>query len=282
MDSPRCPYCSRPVIYDSELLALVCPACGMVLDSNPIDAYAPPVYSDKDDARWWSGGFTYRVIDKGVGSTLKTGDELEALSREKPVLYKTLKILNQKYVKLLSLDKCTVETAGKMLHEALDGVTGTVFTSKLESLVKTVLVISSRLCGHETRPELLFGRRGHHLKEMMDTLEKFPALRKYYVPGNRDQILENYLLKVLTCLENSNIVPADRAGEIFVKTKEHVELVKTRYKGRNLAGIAVALIYRVAKSMGMPTTYSNMVKCIGFSERNLETYSRLVKRILGY
>lgn len=165
----ECPYCrSIDIIFDAEFQIYVCQQCGSVVEEKPI--YQGQEVFDKDGSvSRYSGAFTHRVHDHGVGSTEISGSlrrhikqgrtwvarNLDArVSKEDKKLVKALKELNE-LIKQIKPPKSVGETAAEILQRVIKDLN--IKEQTLKRIVIASLYLAYKMCGIP-RPAKIYAR----------------------------------------------------------------------------------------------------------------------------
>lgn len=165
----ECPFCrSANILFDAEFQIYVCQSCGSVLEDKPL--YQGQEVFDRDGATSrYSGAFTHRVHDHGVGSTEISGSlrrhikqgrtwvarNLDArVNKEDKRLVRALKELNE-LIKQIKPPKSVGETAAEILQKVIRELS--VKEQTLKRVVIASLYLAYKMCGMP-RPAKIYAK----------------------------------------------------------------------------------------------------------------------------
>lgn len=245
----KCPVCEGlSILFDAVLQAYVCSSCGTVIDEKPF--YQGHESYDKNGCvPRYSGSFTHRVHDHGVGSTEISGNlryhikhgrtwvarNIDArISKENKRLVKALKELNE-LVKRVRPPKSVSETAGEIIQKIIKNLN--VKEQTLRKIVIASLYLAYKTCGLP-RPAKVFAKElgidegdlwegMRKIREVCDNAKVKPDMfePRYYV---------NYISTRLKMPPEA----AALACELLASLKESLTI-----SGRSPASLAAAAVY---------------------------------------
>ncbi|MEM0000874.1 MAG: transcription initiation factor IIB family protein [Desulfurococcaceae archaeon] len=245
----RCHVCKNTsILFDAELQAYVCPSCGLVIDEKPF--YQGHESFDKDGhVPRYSGSFTHRVHDHGVGSTEISGSikyhikqgrtwvarNIDArINKENRKVVKALKELND-LVKRVKPPKSVSETAGEILQKVIKNLN--VKEQTLRKIVIASLYMAYKVCGLP-RPAKIFVKEVG--AEESDLWEGIRKIREVYSDAKiQPEAFEPryYVNYIVTKLSMPSEVAA-LASELLANLKEGLTI-----SGKSPAGLAAAAVY---------------------------------------
>lgn len=245
----KCSYCgNEEVLYDFNSHIIVCSRCGTVIDDHPALPDTDRYLRD-DSVPRYSGSFTHRVHDHGVGSTEIAGNlrrhiqegrtwvarNIDAkISKQDKKLVKALKELNE-LAKRLGAPSVVAETAGEILHKVARDANFKEQT--LKKIVAASLFVAYKKCGYP-RPVKLFSKEvGMSEREIWEGLRRLSELDKESVSVASASEPRSYVNYIVSSLKLPQEVGA-LASEILTKTKEHPLI-----SGKSPASMAAAAVY---------------------------------------
>lgn len=246
--SMSCPQCnSTNVVFDSQFCMYVCANCGLVIDDHPI--YDSEEVKGEDTLPRYSGAYTSRVHDRGVGSTEISGSlkrhvkegrvwvarNIDArISREERRLAKALRELNE-FVKVLNIPKVVSETAGEILHKIMKNCG--FKESTIKKVVIAALYIAYKTCGHPKPAKVFIKELGVSERDLWEGLRKIRDLDKSDKPVGEASDPRYYVNFISWSL---NLKPSSTtlANEILTTVKESF-----RISGKSPASLAAAAVY---------------------------------------
>ena len=245
----KCPTCGGDrILFDAEFQAFICSICGTVVDDKPI--YQGHESFDKEgNSLRYSGSFTHRVHDHGVGSTEISGNlkyhirqgrtwvarNIDArINKEDKRLVKALKELNE-FVRQVKPPKSVSETAGEILQKVVKNLN--VKEQTLKKVVIASLYLAYKMCGLP-RPAKVFAR-DLGVKEG-DLWEGVRKIRELYSSVKvKPDVFEprHYVNYIVTRLKLPPEVAA-LACELLAYLKDSLTT-----SGKNPASLAAAAVY---------------------------------------
>lgn len=262
-----CPVCrGNHVLFDAELQAYVCSRCGTVIEERPV--YQGHESFDKEGSiPRYSGTFTHRVHDHGVGSTEISGSlkhhirqgrtwvarNIDArVSKEEKKVVKALKELNE-FIRQVKPPKSVSETAAEIVQRVVKNIN--VKEQTLRKIVAASLYIAYKACGYP-RPAKVFskeiGIKEGDLWEGMRKIREVYSETKITPEAFEPRYYVNYIVTKL------NLPPevAALASELLANVKEIVS-------GKSPASLAAAAVYLAGILMNHRRNQSEVGSVIG-------------------
>lgn len=245
----KCSHCGHEaVLYDYNAHILVCSKCGTVIDDHPVLPDTDRYIRD-DSLPRYSGSFTHRVHDHGVGSTEIAGSlkrhiqegrtwvarNIDAkISKHDKKLVRALKELNE-LAKRLGAPSVVAETAGEILHKITKD--SNFKEQTLKRVVAAALFVAYKKCGYP-RPMKLFSKDvGMSEREIWEGLRRLSELDKEAVSIASASEPRSYVNYIVSTLKLPQEVGA-LASEILTKTRENPLI-----SGKSPASMAAAAVY---------------------------------------
>jgi transcription initiation factor TFIIB len=246
--SVSCPQCnSNNIVLDPQFYMYVCANCGLVVDDHPIFDSEEKV--GEDSLPRYSGAYTSRVHDRGVGSTEISGSlkrhvkegriwairNLDAkISKSERRLAKALKELNE-LVKALNIPKVVSETAGEILHKIMRNCNFKEITIK--KIVIAALYVAYKMCGYPKPAKVFVKELGVRERDLWEGLRKIRELEKSDKPiGEASD--PRYYVNFISWSLNLKPQSATLASEILAGVKDSFKI-----SGKSPASLAAAAVY---------------------------------------
>ncbi|MEM1695523.1 MAG: transcription initiation factor IIB family protein [Desulfurococcaceae archaeon] len=282
----KCGYCGcGEILYDFTLHAYVCPTCGTVLEDRPILMSAEKNLKENHVPRY-SGSFTHRVHDHGVGGTEIAGNITRHIvegrtwvmrnidvkfDKQHRRLVKALRELNN-LAKRLNAPSAVIETAGEILHKVMKDVN--VKEQTLRRVVAAALFTAYKKCGYP-RPIKLFAREvGLEEGDLWDGLRKLSELdkdTKTLVESNEPRFYVNYVTSSLKLPPEIGAL----ASEIVGNVREHPVV-----SGKSPASLAAAAVYLASILLNSRKTQMEVGSTVGQTDVAIRNaYSALVRAL---
>jgi transcription initiation factor TFIIB len=246
--SLQCHFCkSAYVLFDYELQAYVCSNCGTVLEDKPVYMGAESIDKEGEKVRY-SGAFTQRVHDHGVGSTEISGSlrrhikegrtwvarNIDArVDKEDKKVVKALRDLNE-LIKQVKPPKSVAETAAKILRSVSKDLN--VKEQTLKKIVVASLYLAYKVCG-VPRPARVFAKE-LGIKES-DLWEGVRKIREVYgdIKVSPEAFEPRYYVNYIAGqLKMQPEIPA-LASELLSNVD------KSQISGKSPASLAAAAVY---------------------------------------
>lgn len=245
----KCPTCENTnVLFDTEFQIYVCPHCGTVVDERPLYQGHESFEKEGSSPRY-SGSFTHRVHDHGVGSTEISGDlrrhikqgrtwvarniDARANKEDKKVV-KALKELND-LVRRVKPPKSVSETAGEIIQRIMKNLN--IKERTLKKVVVASLYLAYKICGLP-RPAKVFAKEVNIAES--DLWEGLRKIREVYndVKVQPEVFEPRYYVNYITTRLNLPPEVAALASELLANLREGSAL-----SGKSPASLAAAAVY---------------------------------------
>ncbi len=284
----KCDYCnSTNVVYDSSLHAYVCKSCGVVLDDRPIEYVEK--YPREDSVPRYSGFFTHRVHDHGVGGTEISGNLVRhiqegrtwvarnadaKIERGEKKLVKALKELNS-LAKELGAPSAVVETAGKILHRISEKLN--VKEQTMRKIVAAALYIAYKKCGYPKPIKLFVNEVGISERDLWEGIKRLSELDTKLRVSAEQSEPRSYISYIVASLK----LPSEAAvlaNELVVKAREHPAI-----SGKSPASLAAAAVYLASILMNCRKNQLDVGSVIGQTDVAIRNaYNALIKAVDVY
>lgn len=243
-----CPHCGRSsILFDAELQAYVCSHCASVIEERPLYMGQEVVDKEGNVARY-SGAFTQRVHDHGVGSTEISGSlrrhikqgrtwvarNIDArIGKEDKRVVKALRGLND-LVRQVKPPKSVAETAAGILRNVSKNLN--VKEQTLRKIIVASLYLAFRVCGMP-RPARVFAKEVG-VKES-DLWEGVRKIREVYgeVKISPEAFEPRYYVNYIANQLKLPSEAAALASEILSNVKD------AQISGKSPASLAAAAVY---------------------------------------
>lgn len=282
----ECPSCKGVyAVFDSSLQAYVCPHCGMVIDERPI-YQGSEGFIKEDFIPRYSGSFTHRVHDHGVGSTEISGSlrfhikhgrtwvarNIDArVSREDRKVIRALKELNE-LIKHLKPPKAVSETAGVILQRTVRNLN--VKEQTLKRVVAASLYLAYKMCGHP-RPARVY------VKEVgMSESDLWEGIRKIREADSTaklspESIEPRYYINFIVTRLGLRPEVAALANELVANVKDNFVL-----SGKSPVSLAAAAVYLAGILTGERRNQLEVGSVVGQTDVAIRnTYDTLVRAL---
>ncbi len=243
-----CPQCnSNNVVFDAQFSIYVCAHCGLVIDDHPF--YDCEEVKGEDTIPRYSGAYTSRVHDRGVGSTEISGNlkrhvkegrvwvirHLDArISREDRRLAKALRELSE-LIKTLNIPKVVAETAGEILHRVVKN--SSFKETTIKRIVVASLYLAYKMCGYPKPARVFVKELGVSERDLWEGLRKIRELDKSEKPHN--EISDpRYYVNYISWSLNLKPYNVTLANEILSTVKDNFKV-----SGKSPASLAAAAVY---------------------------------------
>jgi len=283
--SITCPQCrSNDVVFDAQFSVYVCASCGLVIDEHPFYDYEE--VRGEDTIPRYSGAYTSRVHDRGVGSTEISGSLRRhikegrtwivrnidvRISKEERKLARALKELSE-LVKTLNIPKVVAETAGEILHRVMKN--SSFKEATIRRIVVASLYLAYKMCGYP-KPVKVF------VKELgIDERDLWEGLRKIRDLGKSDRAFSEtsdprYYVNYISTKLNLKSCSITLANEILVATKESFKV-----SGKSPASLAAASVYLSCILLGERRNQLEVGRTIGLTDVAVRNaYSAIVESV---
>lgn len=279
-----CPVCKNTnILFDSSLQAYVCSTCGLVVDDRPI--YQGQETIDRDETARYSGAFTYRVHDHGVGSTeisgslrkhIKQGRTWVArnvdarVSKEDKKVVKALRELNE-LVRQVKPPKVVAETAAEILREVVKNLN--VKEQTLKKIVIGALFLAYKIC-NTPRPARVFAKElGIKESDLWEGVRKIREV-KGDIKVNPEVFEPRYYVNFIT----SKLKLSPEVGALSSEILSHVKEVQL--SGKNPASLAAAAVYLAGILMDQRRNQLEVGSVIGQTDVAVRSaYDMLIKTL---
>lgn len=284
----KCPLCgSENILYDTTFHIYVCSGCGLVIDDRPMlpDTFK---HQGEDYVPRYSGSFTHRVHDHGIGGTEIAGNithhiregrtwvarnidiKVEKHSRK---LVKALKELNE-LAKQLNAPSFVVETAGEILHKIAKEIDANMKESTIRKIVAAAILVAYKACGYPRPIKLLAKEVNLSERDLWEGLRKLKELgtdiRLDVKPGEPCSYISYITAKLKLPPEVGAL-----AAEIITKAKEHPLM-----SGKSPASTAAAAVYISSILLSSRKNQLEIGETIGQTDVAIRnTYGALVKAL---
>lgn len=244
-----CPHCGKnSVLFDNNLQIYVCSSCGVVIDERPIYQGHEGFEKEGYIARY-SGAFTHRVHDHGVGGTEISGNlrrhikqgrswvarNLDArVDKEDKKLVKALKELNA-LIKQVKPPRSVGETAAEILQKVVKNMN--IKDQTLKRVVIASLYLAYKVC-NMPRPVKVFAKElGINESDLWEGIRK---IREVYndVKVSPEVFEPRYYVNYIVSQLNLPPEVAALASEFLANLKENNTI-----SGKNPASMAAAAVY---------------------------------------
>lgn len=282
----QCPACEMMnVVFDSELQAYVCSQCGTVIDDKPI-YQGSEGFNKEDFLPRYSGSFTHRVHDHGVGSTEISGSlrfhikqgrtwvarNIDArMTKEDRKVVKALKELND-LIKHLKPPKAVSETAGEILQKTIKSLN--IKEQTLKRVVAASLYLAYKICGYP-RPARVYAR-----EIGMSESDLWEGIRKIRDCDNSarlspESIEPRYYINYIATKLNLSPEVAALANEIVANIKDNFVL-----SGKSPVSLAAAAVYLAGILTGDRRNQLEVGNVVGQTDVAIRnTYNTLVRAL---
>ncbi len=283
--SMSCPYCnSNSVVFDEHFYVYVCIHCGTVLDEHPF--HSSEEVLGEDSLPRYSGAYTSRVHDRGVGSTEISGDlkqhvregrvwvarNIDArIGKNERRLTKALRELNE-LIKVLNTPTAVAETAGEILHRVIKGCSFKETTIK--RIVIASLYIAYKVCGYPKPAKVFVKELGVSERDLWEGLRRIRGLDKAEKPSSETSDPRCYVNYISWSL---NLKPYNTtlANEILTAVKN-----STRVSGKSPASLATAAVYLACILLNDRRSQLEVGRTVGLTDVAVRNaYSTLVESL---
>lgn len=282
----NCPNCgANSIVFDTISQIYVCSSCGIVIDDRPIYQGYEGFDRDGHVARY-SGAFTHRVHDHGVGGTeisgslhfhIKQGRSWVArnldsrISKENKKLIKALKELND-LIRIVKPPKSVGETAADILQRVVKNLN--VKDQTLRKIVAASLYLAYRICNNP-RPVKLFAKElGIQEGDLWEGLRKIREIYSDVKVSPEGFEPRHYVNYITTQLSLPPEVAA-LATEMIANLKTHPTI-----SGKSPAGMAAAAVYLASILTNNRRNQIEVGKVIGQTDVAIRSsYDVLIKNL---
>lgn len=248
----RCNKCgSTEVIYDEELHALVCCRCGLVIDER-VAYQGSEGFPRENELTRYSGAFTNRVHDHGVGGTEISGNPFRYLRKgERWVIRnldikvekkdrrrkKALTILNE-YIKMIRPPVSVQETAAKIVQDVVDSSNFKEVT--LRRIVAGALFLAYKLNGQPIASKKFSQMLGIEQGDLWEGIRKIKWTSDIKLdPEKYDpRKYVSFITKSLSMPETISPAIESFANKIIAAARESAAI-----SGKNPEALAAAAVY---------------------------------------
>lgn len=281
-----CPQCgSNGIVFDNILQIYVCSSCGLVIDDRPIYQGHEGFEREGYVARY-SGAFTHRVHDHGVGGTeisgslhvhIKQGRSWVArnldsrVSKENKKIVKALKELNE-LIRVLKPPKSVGETAAEILQKVVKNLN--VKDQTLRRVVIASLYLSYKVCGIPRPAKIFVQELGIQERDLWEGIRKIREVYsdvKLSPEGFEPRYYINYIATQLSLPSEV----AALAAELIANLKNQAYI-----SGKNPASMAAAAVYLASILTNNRRNQIEVGKIIGQTDVAIRSsYDVLIKNL---
>ena len=283
MECPN-PMCrNRNTVFDPVFQSYICPKCGTVIEESPFYEGSDSLSKGGNNPRY-SGFFTHKVHDHGIGSTEIAGNvhthiregrtwvtrhlDSRVSSREDKKLVKALRELND-LAKELRPPKAVWETAASILQKIVKNTN--VKEQTLRKIIAASLYSAYKKCGYP-RPARVFAREiGISENDLWEGIRKIREIADIR-PGPENFEPRHYVNYITSKLKLSSEVGA-LASEFISQIKDNPHI-----SGKSPASMAAASVYLASIIMGERRNQLDVGKIMGQTDVAIRnTYNLFVK-----
>ncbi|MEM1628402.1 MAG: transcription initiation factor IIB family protein [Desulfurococcaceae archaeon] len=284
MRCSNCGYCD--VVYDDKLLAYVCIRCGTVLDDHPI-YQGTEGFIKNGEAPRYSGAFTNRVHDHGVGSTeisgsikthLKHGRSWAIrhmdirIEKEDRKVAKALRELNE-LTKRLNPPIAVKETAGAIIQKVIKNANFKENTIK--KIIIAALYLAYKKNGQPRPVKVFVNETGITEKDLWEGIKKIRELceESRLTPSSYDP---RYYVNFISWKLNLPPEVQSIANTLIISSENSVHTT-----GKSPASLAAAAVYLASILTNNRRRQLDVGEAVGLSDVAIRNaYNALIQAVV--